>query len=136
MRGWAIRSLGPGSYNDVTNALQYDRMGDILAESNFEYRFPLLSWLNGAFFADAGNIWLLNPSAQFPDGDFKWNLFFRQIALDGGFGFRFDFNFFVFRLDGAIQLRNPALVQEQRWVKPGKLNPSDVMWNFGIGYPF
>ncbi|MCX6270794.1 MAG: BamA/TamA family outer membrane protein [Bacteroidetes bacterium] len=136
MRGWAIRSLGPGSFNDASSIYKYDKMGDILLESNLEFRFPIIGWLNGAFFGDAGNIWLLNPSEQIPGGEFKWDVFFRQMALDAGFGFRLDFSFFIFRLDGAIKLRDPALDEPVRWVDLRFMNPTDIMWNFGIGYPF
>jgi outer membrane protein assembly factor BamA len=136
MRGWAIRSLGPGAYNDVSTALRYDKMGDVYFETNLEFRFPVMGWFTAAIFTDAGNIWLLKPNKEYPQGEFHWDTFYRQLALDAGLGFRLDFSFFVFRLDGALQVRNPAVPESSRWISMGKVNLSDVMWNFGIGYPF
>ncbi len=136
MRGWAIRSLGPGAWFDEGSGIQYEKMGDILIESNLEWRFPVLGWFHGALFADAGNIWLLTPSDQMPGGAFRGDVFFRQIAIDAGLGFRFDFSFFVFRLDGALQIRNPGSGVERTWIEPGRIRMRDIMWNFGIGYPF
>ncbi|MHC1706359.1 MAG: BamA/TamA family outer membrane protein [Bacteroidales bacterium] len=136
MRGWAIRSLGPGSFSDAGVVLRYDKMGDVFMETNLEFRFPVIGWFTSAVFTDAGNIWLLKHNDQYPDGEFNGDTFFRQLALDAGLGFRMDFSFFVFRLDGALQLRNPAVAEAERWIKLPKVNPSDIMWNFGIGYPF
>ena len=136
MRGWPIRSLGPGSVSAALYSLNTERMGEILLESNLEYRFPIASFFNGALFADAGNIWLLRPNDQYPGGDFRKDLFFKELALDAGLGLRLDFGFFVFRLDGAIPLRDPALEVSDRWIRPRYANLTDVMWNLGIGYPF
>lgn len=136
MRGWPIRSLGPGSVSAGIYSLNTERMGEILIESNLEYRFPIASFFNGALFADAGNIWLLRANDQYPGGEFRRDLFFKELAIDAGFGLRLDFGFFVFRLDGAIPLRDPALDISDRWIKPRYANLTDVMWNLGIGYPF
>ncbi|HRY32582.1 MAG TPA: BamA/TamA family outer membrane protein [Bacteroidales bacterium] len=136
MRGWAIRSLGPGAYFDAESGLQFEKTGDMLIESNLEWRFPVLGWFHGALFTDAGNIWLLKPSDQLPGGTFRGDVFFRQIAIDAGLGFRLDFSFFIFRLDGALQIRNPGSGVERTWIDAGRIRMRDVMWNFGIGYPF
>jgi len=84
---------------------------------------------------DAGNIWLLKSSDLFPDGEFNWKTFPSQIALDGGIGFRFDFEFFIVRLDAAVKFRDPAQTAGNRFVL-NKTQFSDIFWNFGIGYPF
>lgn len=135
MRGWQIRSLGPGAYKD-TSGIRYNNIGDILMEGNFEYRYPIYKILKGAFFVDAGNVWLLNESNDFPKGKFKLNNFFSQIAFDAGFGFRFDFKYFILRIDGATALKIPSLPENHRWINPDKLSLPDIIWNFGIGYPF
>ncbi len=134
MRGWKYRSLGPGSYED-NSATYYEKMGDIILEANLEYRFPVYSFFKGALFADFGNIWLLNNSESYPGGKFKAGEILSELAIDGGIGFRFDFSFFIFRIDGAAPLRNPALPKGSRW-QVGSLQIKDVIWNFGIGYPF
>lgn len=136
MRGWPIRSLGPGSVSSSASSLNSERMGDIMLESNLEYRFSIASIVNGAIFVDAGNVWLLSKNDQYPGGEFRNDLFFREIALDAGIGLRFDFTFFVFRFDGAIPIRDPALPEVNRWIQPRQLNLTDIMWNLGIGYPF
>ena len=132
MRGWHFRMLGPGGYsgNDV-----YERIGDIQLETNLELRFPIYHFFKGALFADMGNIWNYNASPTYPNGQFKWNSFARQLALDTGFGFRLDFNYFVFRFDIAAPVINPAYPQGSRWRLP-YLKWNDFIGNFGIGYPF
>lgn len=134
MRGWAYRTLGPGAYSEA-NLNEFDKMGELKLEASAEYRFPIIWYLNGALFADAGNIWLLNQSPLFPDGEFKWNDFSKQIAIDAGLGFRFDFEFFIVRLDAALKVRDPAQSLGKR-VVIGNAKFSDIFWNFGIGYPF
>lgn len=135
MRGWEIRSLGPGSFIDTTNA-NFDKMGDIVLEGNVEYRYPLYRFFKGAFFVDAGNIWMLRDNKNFPGGQFNSIKFLNQIAIDAGLGLRLDFSYFVFRIDGALPVKTPSLPQNHRWVNFSHTTIKDVMWNFGIGYPF
>lgn len=134
MRAWAYRNLGPGVYDNSLGA-EYDKMGDIKLEGNLEYRFPLYGYLKGAAFVDAGNIWLLYNSETLPGGEFAWNTFYKQFALDGGIGFRFDFDFFIIRIDGAAKIQDPSKIASERFVLP-KTQISDIFWSFGIGYPF
>jgi outer membrane protein assembly factor BamA len=134
MRGWKYRSLGPGSYQD-TSTIYFEKMGDIILEANLEYRFPVYGFLKGALFTDFGNIWLLNNSESYPGGKLNFDEILNEIAIDGGIGFRFDFSFFIFRIDGAAPLRDPALPKGSRW-QFSSLQMKDVIWNFGIGYPF
>ena len=131
MRGWKFRELGPGGYNGAEN---YERVGDIQLEANLEYRFTIYSFLKGAFFTDIGNIWSYNAD-NYPNGQFKWNTFYKQLAVDGGFGLRFDFTYFIFRLDAGIPLRDPAYPQDERW-RVSYLQFRQFIINFGIGYPF
>ena len=133
MRGWRIRSLGPGSYDETGEYI--DKIGDIQIEGNIEYRFPIYKQLKGAIFTDIGNIWLLNSNTTFPGGEFEFDKFFGQLAIDGGFGFRFDFDFFIFRIDGALKLKDPSKPTGERWIID-KVRFDKIMWNFGIGYPF
>jgi outer membrane protein assembly factor BamA len=132
MRGWQFRSLGPGSYSGTST---YERIGDIQLEGNIEYRFPVYSFFKGALFADVGNIWTYNTSTTFPGGQFKINEFYKQLALDAGVGFRFDFQFFIFRIDAAAPLRNPAYPTGETW-RFRYLQVKDFVFSFGIGYPF
>lgn len=132
MRGWAFRQLGPGSQNDT---LSIERFGSLQLETNVEFRFPIYSFLKGALFADAGNIWNVARGEEKNAGDFSPDRFYKEIAVDAGLGFRLDFSFFVFRLDAAVPLRDPALPDADRW-QINKLKVNDVVWNIGIGYPF
>ncbi|MBE0642246.1 MAG: BamA/TamA family outer membrane protein, partial [Bacteroidales bacterium] len=135
LRGWELRSLGPGSFRDASGS-SYDKIGDLLLEANMEYRFPIYSYLKGALFADLGNVWLLRPSDAFPGGDFKLDRFASELALDAGIGFRLDFSFFLFRVDLATPLRDPSLPTSERWSRLSEWNGGDLVWNLGIGYPF
>lgn len=131
MRGWALKSLGPGSFS---SDVSIERLGDIALKANMEFRFPLYKFLRAAIFVDAGNIWLMKEDSDFPGGEFKWNRFYKEIAVDAGVGVRLDFNFFVLRLDAAAPLVDPSYSEKSRFRNDLKF--SDVVWNIGIGYPF
>lgn len=132
MRGWKLRSLGPGGYKSVSST--FDHIGDIVLQASVERRFPIYSFLNGGLFIDAGNIWLLKKSEDFPNGEFKLNDFYKQIAVDAGFGIRLNFNFFVVRVDWGIPITNP--VSGSKWFDPSAIAFEKINWNIGIGYPF
>jgi outer membrane protein assembly factor BamA len=136
MRGWGIRSLGPGSYHKPDVLISnIDRIGDLRLELNFEYRFPLYKRLKGALFVDAGNVWQIKDNTYFLGGRFAFGEFWKEIALDAGLGFRLDFSFFVFRIDAAWRLRDPDKPLSERWVID-EIGFKKIVWNFGIGYPF
>jgi outer membrane protein assembly factor BamA len=90
-----------------------------------------------AIFLDAGNIWMLRSDSitQRPGGQFRFDKFYRDIALGTGLGFRVDFSFFIIRLDLGIPLYDPGYAEGDRWViaVPGR---RPVRLNLGIGYPF
>lgn len=134
MRGWQFRTLGPGEF-DNQSGYDIEHIGDLQIESNIEYRFPLYGRIKGALFSDIGNIWTLSNNQSFPGGQFKFDKFYKQIAVDAGFGFRFDFSFFLIRFDLAAPLCDPKYAEGNRW-RISKLQWKDVVWNFGIGYPF
>ena len=134
MRGWQFRGLGPGTFNNPDD-LNIERIGDIQLEFNLEYRFPIHSFIKGAIFTDIGNIWTMRESETFTGGQFKFDTFYKQLAADAGIGLRFDFSFFLFRLDAAAPMVNPAYPEGERW-RITKLRFSDFILNFGIGYPF
>ncbi len=132
MRGWKFRSLGPGAYQGGSN--DYERIGDIQLEANLEYRFTIYDWFKGAGFIDMGNIWTYNDNS-FPGGEFKFNEFYKQIAMDMGIGARFDFTYFIFRLDAGIPFRDPGKPAGMVW-RFKYWHFRDILLNFGIGYPF
>jgi hypothetical protein len=134
VRAWRIYSLGPGSYSGETES-SFDRYGDIKLEGNVEYRFPIYSFVKGALFADAGNVWFVKENPDFEGGEFLINKFYKDIAIGGGVGIRLDFDFFIIRVDAGLPLRNPALSPGERWISSLK-GFNDFNYNLGIGYPF
>jgi len=135
MRGWRMRTLGPGSYANDSISLIFGTVGDIQMEANLEYRFPIYWYFKGALFVDIGNMWMMRSSTDFPGGEFKFSRFYKELGIDVGFGIRFDIGFFLFRIDPAISLHKPSLPEGERW-RFSKWQLKDVVWNFGIGYPF
>mgnify|MGYP003296110129 FL=1 len=134
MRGWQFRQLGPGTFSNP-DKLNIERIGDIQLEFNLEYRFPIYSIFKGAVFTDIGNIWTMRESETFVGGEFHFNSFYKQLAVDAGIGLRLDISFLLFRLDVAAPMVNPAYPEGQRW-RISKLQLNDFVLNFGIGYPF
>lgn len=137
MRAWALRYLGPGSYtlpDDRSNDIE--RTGDIMFEFNFEYRFPIYKFFTGGLFYDVGNIWLTSVNETFPGGKFEFKNMFSELAMDIGAGIRLDFSYFIFRVDFAQRLRDPAFPKNERWVIGNYDNWFNPIINLGIGYPF
>ncbi len=142
LRGWQIRTLGPGTFDDTNNVI--NRTADMKIEGNIEYRFPLVKFfgntLEAGVFSDFGNIWLLQYNPNFVGANINWKNFKEGIAVDAGIGLRFNFNFFIIRIDGAVPMRNPGKIAGERWVYNNYNNPRSVYRatniNFGIGYPF
>ena len=139
MRAWKARSLGPGSYYDSLQ--RFDKIGDIQIEGNLELRFPFSSWVEGAFFVDMGNVWLLREDSIRTQGQFRKESFLNEIAFGSGLGLRLNLDFFIIRVDVAMPIKNPAIsLPNNRWVF-GKSTAErqqfyPVQFNLGIGYPF
>ena len=145
LRAFRLRQLGPGAY--VNPAAQdvnfFDQTGEIKLEFSTEYRFDLYSYLKGAVFVDAGNIWLLNENINDSgEGAFKIDSFYREIAVGSGVGLRVDFNYFVIRLDAAFPLRKPFLNEGLKWTinqldfLSQNWREENLVWHLAIGYPF
>ncbi|MDP2335717.1 MAG: BamA/TamA family outer membrane protein [Bacteroidota bacterium] len=136
IRAWQVRSLGPGSYKVPSN-IYPNQSSDIKLEANLEYRFKLIWLMEGALFMDAGNIWAINSKDNREGAVFKADEFYRQIAVGSGAGLRFDFTYFLFRLDLGIKIRDPSLAAGKRFI-PGNYQLSGDQFNlsFAIGYPF
>jgi outer membrane protein insertion porin family len=160
VRAFPARSLGPGTYyvrsdpNNENKILFIDQRGDVKIEGSTEFRFNITKKLvKGAVFMDAGNIWLWRPNTalsgdstndQVPaaNGKFPGAKFVNELAVGTGFGTRFDFNFFVLRLDLAFPVRKPWLPDGQRWVwnqidlGSSQWRKENLILNIAIGYPF
>lgn len=136
IRAFIARSLGPGGLPPPESSEIIDQTGDIKLEGNLEYRFDISKVLKGAFFLDAGNVWLLNPDETRPEAEFRFNSFMSQLAVGTGIGFRFDFNFFVLRTDFGFPLRTPYKTGGSNWLPSAKDVLEGMVFNLAIGYPF
>lgn len=143
VRGWTARSLGPGGYRGSGKLIDFNNQaGDIRLNLNMEYRAKIWSFIDVAAFVDAGNIWTIFDYASQPYGQFKWNEFYKQIALAYGVGLRLDFSVFVFRVDFGVKLYDPSRLYgslagtQWRTVPNGLSWKDDMTFHFAIGYPF
>ena len=137
IRGWQARTLGPGSYIPNSSAAFLNQTADIKIELNIEYRFKLFWKLEGAMFADAGNIWTYKPDYSREGTQFKLDKFYKDIAVGAGTGLRFDFAFFIGRLDFGMKLRDPIIPKTNKWVFLNRSYKwSDFTAVIAIGYPF
>ncbi len=149
MRGWNAYRLGPGNfpkYLYTANNTSYAAVAPIKLMVNLEYRFPIIKDFRGAFFLDMGNIWIWDRDygtdglsaverALIQQGVFKFDQFYKQIAVNTGIGFRYDFGFFAFRLDLGMKIWDPSEPENQRYVLNG-LKWNNMVYNIAIGYPF
>jgi outer membrane protein insertion porin family len=169
VRAWQARTLGPGNYNRAVlgtdgkadtlraNLRNLDQLGEYKLEGNLEFRFKILNSfmgakVKGATFTDFGNIWRRKVSVENPGGEFKFNQIFNQLAVGVGAGLRFDLNYFVFRLDAGIKVKDPQFTGSEQYVIRYLFNKKEfkdnyasthrpdvyrfVQYNFGIGMPF
>ena len=129
-RAWTAYDLGPGT-SDNNN--EFNEANMKLAFS-FEYRFKLFGKMNGAFFTDAGNIWNVLDDVTDQKSTFNNIESLKDLAVGAGFGFRYDFDFFILRLDTGFKAYDPAYGNNNRWLKD--FNFSNAVYNIGINYPF
>ncbi len=147
IRAWAPRRLGPGSYppsKDENDRFDYsvEKPGEILIEANVEYRGKLVGFIDWAAFIDAGNVWNFYENTSFPGADFKFNRFYKEIAVGMGLGLRLNFSFLVIRFDYGVKMYDPARPEGKRWIGNNlsitnwRGEPGQALWNIAIGYPF
>ena len=137
VRGWSVRSLGPGGYRGDANSLDYvNHTGDIKLDLNLEYRTHLFWKLNGAAFIDAGNVWTIRSRDMQPEGQFKFDRFYKQLAVAYGLGIRFDLDFLILRFDGGMKAVNPMYTGKDRYPIVSPDFKRDFTFHFAVGYPF
>ena len=174
VRAWQARTLGPGNYNRASlgtdgkadtlrlNLRNLDQLGEYKLEGNLEYRFTIADNLfnakvKGASFVDFGNVWRKKSAASMienPGGEFQFNKFLGQLAVGTGAGLRFDLNYFVFRFDVGVKVKDPQFKGSDQYVIKYLLSKDRnefkdrykitnypdvyrlVQYNFGIGMPF
>ncbi len=136
VRGWGVRTLGPGSYNSNNSLSNFIyQCGDIRFDVNLEYRAKLFWVVELGLFIDAGNIWTIKDYEDQPGGVFKFNKFYEQIACSYGAGIRLDFKYFLVRVDMGMKAHNPASGQEH-WPLLHPRFKRDSEFHFSVGYPF
>ena len=129
-RAWKAYKLGPGSSSGIN---EFNEANFKIA-LNLEYRYPIIGPVKGAFFIDAGNIWNVNNNV--PDSSQSLNSYrdLNQLAVGTGFGLRYDFDYFIFRLDTAFKTFDPSQAPQDRWGSQIALDKA--VFNVGINYPF
>jgi outer membrane protein assembly factor BamA len=150
VRGWYARGIGPGSYFDDTTTdinlrNSFYQTGDLKLEWNVEYRFHMFRPLNlfdfnGAFFIDGGNVWTIDAdeNGERLGSKFQIENTFKEMAVSVGTGFRFDFTYFIFRVDFGKLIKNnypDPLRNNSYWVDDLRLWKG-AAWHLGLGYPF
>ena len=137
VRGWSVRSLGPGRYNGTDKGINFiNQSGDIKLDMSMEYRTHLFWKFNGAFFIDAGNIWTIKEYDDQPGGAFRLDSFLQEIAFSYGLGLRMSLDFFTLRLDAGMKAINPAYtgIDHYPLIRPNLSR--DFAFHFAVGLPF
>ena len=139
VRGWTVRSLGPGRYKDKDGRINFiTQTGDLKLDLNLEYRTHLFWKFNGAAFLDAGNIWTLRQYDEQAGGQFSIKGLITDLAVSYGLGLRLNFDFFVLRFDLGMKAVNPAYQTEDEAHYP-LIHPRfsrDFAFHFAVGMPF
>ena len=139
VRGWSVRSLGPGNYKERDGRINFiNQTGDMKLDLNAEYRTHLFWKLNGAAFIDAGNVWTLREYDIQPGGQFSLKDFPSQLAVGYGLGLRFNLGYFILRFDLGMKAINPAYEEDEDEHYP-ILHPRfsrDYAFHFAVGLPF
>lgn len=138
VRGWNVRELGPGKFRGTDGRIDFiNQTGDMKLDMNIEWRTFLFWKLNGALFVDAGNNWTLRAYDDQPGGQFKWNGFYKQIAVAYGLGFRLNFDYFILRFDLGMKAVNPAYdnAREHYPLVHPRMS-RDLSFHFAVGMPF
>jgi len=137
------RTVGPGSRpQDQPLEFPFTGIGNLKIEANAEYRLQVSSFVELAAFIDAGNVWQVYQEDDVFETQFKFNRFYKQLAVSTGIGFRLDFSILILRFDFGLPLFKPYLPEGERFVgdnielgKP-EYRQENLQFNFAFGYPF
>lgn len=136
LRGWSVRTLGPGSMAKDSTSSFVTQVGDVRLEANLEYRTKLFWKFELAAYIDAGNIWTIRPYQEQKDGNFDFSRFYKEIAFSYGLGLRLDFDFFLLRFDTGLKAYDPQRNGSRKWTITRPNLADDFAWHFAVGYPF
>jgi outer membrane protein assembly factor BamA len=137
IRGWAPFQLGPGaiqSENVTINGGEIKLAAFTEARQIFLRNFLSANW-HAAWFVDAGNIWYgprnnfqtQSNEDQLEEGRFRFDEFYKQIAVGSGLGVRLDWEYVVVRFDFAFRAHD---------LEEGWFNNKKLYFSFGIGHSF
>ena len=135
IRAFSLRGIGPGSYHSTERYAYIDHTGDVKLEANVEWRFPLVKQLSGAFFIDAGNVWLLRNDSSRPGAQLRMKTLGNDIALGTGIGLRYNLRVVLLRADVGIPLHIPYSTGKQGYYNVPHF-VRGLCFHFGVGYPF
>ena len=115
IRAFTVRSIGPGNFKPME-------------EAGFSYLFQ-----NGdvmkEHYGDAATDAAMDGSA------FKFDRFYRQMALGTGIGLRYDLDFLVLRLDWGIGLHVPYDTGKSGFYNIRRFGDGQAL-HIAVGYPF
>lgn len=136
VRGWSVRTLGPGRYKSDGSTLDYfNQCGDIRLDMSIELRSKLFWNFEFAAFVDAGNVWTLRDYDSQQGGAISTD-FYKEIAASWGVGLRLVTDFMVLRLDLGIKAHDPARMGKEAWVIDSPQDKDNRTIHFAVGYPF
>ena len=138
VRGWSVRELGPGSYRGRDGKIDFiNQTGNLKLDLSAEFRTFLFWKIHAALFIDAGNIWNTRDYADMDGAKFKFNRFYKQIAVAYGLGVRLNFDYFILRLDGGMKAVNPQYPSGKSHYPIIAPNFNrDFTLHFAVGLPF
>jgi outer membrane protein assembly factor BamA len=139
VRGWSVRSLGPGRYRDKDGNINFiTQTGDMKLDLNLEFRSHLFWKFGGALFVDAGNIWTLRDYPDQPGGQFQFLRLLKDLAVSYGMGLRLNFDYFIIRFDLGMKAVNPAfeIDDDEHFPIAHPRLGRDLAFHFAVGLPF
>ena len=143
IRGFRVRSLGPGTYKPTSEDQRVFQIigGDYKLLVNSEIRIPITSAISTAVFIDAGNIWTKDTLLFGKAGQLSKS-WYKELAVASGIGLRYDATILVIRVDLGMPFRKPYLPAGQRWVfnqidfGSGAWRRENLVLNIALGMPF
>ncbi len=134
IRGWGPFQLGPGRIKSEEVRING---GEIKLAAFTEARQVFIRDLFGAnwhaaWFTDAGNVWYgpkndAAPNDELDAGRFKFDEFYKQIAVGTGLGLRLDWQYVIARFDFTFRAHD---------LEDGWFNNKKLYFSFGIGHSF
>ena len=109
-----------------------------MLQGSAELRQKLIGFLEGALFVDLGNVWMIHGDHR-EGGEFHFNRFYKELAVGAGWGLRLNFKLIIIRVDVGVKLYDPAqqrFLGDKITLRRPLGEPNQVVFNFGIGYPF